>query len=63
VKKQMAILVRKTPVRFTPKTGWEYETERIDVEIMAQVKGYAMVRRKGCVPFVASLKELEFPHA
>lgn len=34
--------------------------EKIEVHVMAQADGYAMVRRKGCAPFVVLLKELEF---
>lgn len=29
------------------------------VRVMARAEGYAMVRRKGCAPFVVSEKELE----
>jgi hypothetical protein len=29
-----------------------------DVEVMARVRGYAMVRRKGCVPYVVWEKAL-----
>lgn len=29
-----------------------------EVRILAIAEGYAMVRRKGCIPFVASVKEL-----
>jgi hypothetical protein len=32
-----------------------------EVEVMARAKGYAMVRRKGCAPYVVSEKELLAP--
>lgn len=31
----------------------------IKVEVMTKVQGYAMVRRPGCVPFVAEQKRLK----
>lgn len=50
-KKQFAVLVRKT--------GWPGgETETLEVEVMTTKNGYAMVRRKGCAPFVAPVKDL-----
>lgn len=30
-----------------------------EVRIMAVAEGYAMVRRKGCMPFAVSLKDLD----
>ena len=39
--------------------GPESTTEVFAVEVMAIAKGYAMVRRKGCMPFVADFKELK----
>lgn len=56
--KKTAIHVVRRPVRITDK-GWEYETERFEVRVMAVAEGYAMVRRKGCMPYVAPVKELE----
>ena len=35
------------------------EREEMEVRIMAIAEGYAMVRRKGCLPFVCMEKELE----
>lgn len=35
------------------------KAERWDVRVMAVAEGYAMVRRKGCMPFVATFRELE----
>ena len=32
--------------------------ERIEVRVMAIAEGYAMVRRRGAVPFVCQVKEL-----
>ena len=37
---------------------WTYTTEDRDVVLMAVVGIYAMVRRKGCVPYVCDVKEL-----
>ena len=46
-----------------PKTfrdgKWEYEKRRYDVRIMVIAEGYAMIRCKGCAPFVESVKNLE----
>ena len=47
------------PVSYTSSDGWQYTTERRDVILLAAVKGYAMVRRPGCMPYVVTLKELE----
>ncbi len=38
---------------------WSEEIERRVVRVMAIAEGYAMVRQKGCIPYVAPLKELE----
>ncbi len=37
---------------------WTYVTEERDVVLMAISRGYAMVRRKGCFPYVCKLSEL-----
>ena len=37
---------------------WVYEGEVSTVRVMARAEGYAMVRHKGCVPFVVSEKDL-----
>lgn len=55
-----AIHVVKVPVSFTG-TGWKYETERREVVVMAVAGTWAMVRRKGCMPYTAMVKELEPP--
>jgi hypothetical protein len=57
-KKETAILTRKTPTKYRAKTGWEYTTEQFEVSVMARSSGYAMVRRKGCITFVVSTKDL-----
>lgn len=44
--------VRKT------ENGWEYEVFVFEVHVMAIVGIYAMVRRKGAMPFVAEIKQL-----
>ena len=50
-KKELAVLTRKT--------GWQGgETETFEVEVMVRNGAYAMVRRKGCMPFVAPNKDL-----
>lgn len=38
---------------------WEYELMRYDVRVMAVADGYAMVRRRGCIPFTELVKNLE----
>ena len=38
--------------------GWGPEYYTVKVEVMATVKPYAMVRRKGCLPFVLMTKLL-----
>lgn len=43
----------------TRRFGWhQKETETFEVEVLARAKGYAMVRRKGCMVFVASERDL-----
>ncbi len=45
--------------------GWlrmvkhDQSTEDVPVEVMAIAYGYAMVRRKGCAPFIVNFSELE----
>lgn len=55
-KKQLATLSRKVPELKEGKIV--QKAEEFEVEVMAVVSGYAMVRRKGCVPFVESAKHL-----
>lgn len=50
-------LKRKVPDVFDGKK-WTYFEEVIYVEVMAEAKNYAMVRRKGCAPFVVRSKYL-----
>lgn len=38
--------------------AFEPRTERIPVEVMAEVDGHAMVRRKGHTPFVVATNDL-----
>jgi hypothetical protein len=53
-----AIRANTMPVKY--KDGeWVYETTKYEVRIMAIAEGYAMIRRKGCLPSVCSIKELE----
>lgn len=43
----------------TRKTGWlGKETETFEVRVMARAEGYAMVRRKGFMPFVCCEAQL-----
>lgn len=51
-----AIYSQRRPKAFDGK--WSYETVEYEVRVMARAEGWAMVRRKGCMPFVASEKEL-----
>lgn len=51
------ILTRTTPDKMVGGR-WYYKTETLPVRVMATAEGYAMVRRKGCVPFVCREKEL-----
>ena len=37
---------------------WHYETQEIEVRIMAMAEGWAMVRTKRCVPFVCKITDL-----
>lgn len=37
---------------------WEYQDREREVRVMARAEGYAMVRLKGCMPYVAPEKEL-----
>jgi len=54
--------VCQSPIAFV-RSRWTYSTERREVVLMAVVRQWAMVRRKGAVPYVCELKELEFPDA
>jgi len=36
----------------------DYVTDEWEVKVMAVSEGYAMVRRKGAMPYVAPIKEL-----
>lgn len=49
------------PVSYSGSAGWIYETERRPVRVMAVAEGYAMVRRKGAMPYVCSCKEIVQP--
>ena len=37
---------------------WYYKTEEIEVRIMAMAEGWAIVRRKGSMPFVCKITDL-----
>ena len=51
-----AILVKRSQV--IRSHGFVTETEEFEVRIMAIAEGWAMVRRKGAMPFVARLEDL-----
>jgi hypothetical protein len=55
-KREMAIHAAPKPVVVNGK--WARALERREVTVMARADGYAMVRRKGCLPYVAPEKEL-----
>jgi len=64
VKKKMMIYRHEIPVwvnqtATSKKWGWlDKKIEEWQVEVMAEVGKYAMVRRKDCMPFVVSTKDL-----
>lgn len=47
-----------SPDKFDGK-NWSYKTELREVEVMAVVAGFAMVRRKKCAPYVCQAKEIQ----
>lgn len=57
MKKRLAIIDMQINGRLTDQ-GFVYDIEHAKVEVLAIAKGYAMVRRKGCAPFVVHEKEL-----
>lgn len=40
------------------RNEWEYDVQMRDVKVLAISGVWAMVRLKGCAPYVASVKEL-----
>ncbi len=52
-----AILTKLAPVVIDGK--FIQEATSLEVEVMAIVKGYAMVRRKGAMPFICNVKDLK----
>lgn len=58
--KEYATLTRMRPeIRFGQFVKGTLVPELVcEVEVMARAKGYAMVRRNGCLPFVASERDL-----
>ena len=52
------IWVNKMPKKYE-KGEWKYDIEKIEVIVMTIIEGYAMVRRKGCMPFVVLANKLE----
>ena len=51
-----AILTRVNPLN---SWGDRITTESFEVRVMAAAEGYAMIRRRGAIPFVCKMKELE----
>ena len=58
-KNKIMILNKKTPINFDGKQ-WTYETSEIEVIVMSLSGKYAMVRRKGCMPFVVEVKKRSY---
>ena len=56
-RKKIMILRREEPEYFNGKV-WKYNTIEFEVQVMSIVEKYAMVRRKGCMPFVIGIKNL-----
>jgi hypothetical protein len=56
-KKVMATHANKTPHLADGRIQDRIELRR--VEVLAEAKGYAMVRRPGCMPYVAPIKEIK----
>lgn len=48
---------RSYPDSFNGK--WIYKTMRREARIMAIVEGYAMLRAKGAMPYIESVKDLQ----
>lgn len=51
-----AICIHRMPAIKDGK--WVTVTDEFEVRVMAIVEGYAMVRRKGCMPFVCRVRDL-----
>jgi len=47
-----------SPDKFDGKK-WTYKTDLYEVEVMGVVGRFAMVRRKGCAPYVCQSKEIQ----
>jgi len=43
---------------FVSNNGTTKKVDPRHVEVLARAQGYAMVRRKGCAPYIASEKDL-----
>jgi hypothetical protein len=43
--------------------NWTYKTDPREVEVLAVADGYAMVRRKGCAPYICQAKEIKEKNA
>lgn len=56
-KKEMAMWVRPTSTWVNTKMVKAILS--VEVRVMVRAEGYAMVRRRGCAPFVVAEKELQ----
>lgn len=54
--KETAVYARSVPVISNGRIS--YVTRPQEVRVMVRAEGYAMVRAKGCAPFVVSEKDL-----
>lgn len=52
-------MMKAMPGAHEPPPKKTLRSTRFQVVVMAIVGNYAMVRRKGCVPFVANVRDLE----
>ena len=58
MQKDIRLLTQKLPKSFDG-TAWTYTSETFRVEVLAVARGYAMVRRSRCIPFVVNQKDLQ----
>jgi hypothetical protein len=56
--KQTKMMLRRSVPTTFHGGKWTYEVEEFVVSVMAKSGIYAMVRRKGCMPFVSPIKNL-----
>jgi hypothetical protein len=56
--KHKTMMLRRTVPDRLEAGRWIYRKEEFEVIVLAIVDNHAMVRRKGCAPFVESAKRL-----